>query len=374
MDSTMTVSPFGLELVKAFEGYFAKPYRCPAGVLTQGYGHTAAAGAPALGGIWSKDYASHVLRETLERRYAAPVRKLLKREPSQAQFDAMVSLAYNIGFGAFARSSVLRCFNRGDDEGAASAFFAWNRGGGRVLPGLLRRRASEALVYQGIQDLDFDGTRDDSSAFASRASPGRGDKPVYGPMAQRVEHSDGPVEDGQEGEQERLVRHVQERLKALGYHEAGAVDGDFGSRTRGALLAFKADHELPLQADTVSSAMDDATLRALATGSARQVSETRAVVSAGDLRSQGSKTIAATDDTKAAAVATGVAGGGGVVLQIVNGLGTAKDKLSPVLDLVTTAAPWIAGIAIVGFAVVTWWSAHEAEKARVAAAREGRHN
>lgn len=352
MDATMTVSPFGLELVKAFEGYFAKPYRCPAGVLTQGYGHTAAAGAPALGGVWSKDYASNVLAQTLERRYAAPVRKLLKRAPTQAQFDAMVSLAYNIGVGAFTRSTVLRCFNRGDDKGAAAAFSAWNKGGGRVLSGLVRRRASEALVYQGVQDVDFDGM----------SAP---DEPVYGFMAQRVERPDEPVEDSDE----RLVRHVQDRLKALGYHEVGAVDGDFGSRTRGALLAFKADHDLPL-----TDAMDDATLRALATGEGRQVSEARAVITAGDLRAKGSKTIAATDETKAAAIATGVAGGGGVVLQIVGGLGAAKDKLSPVLDLVTSAAPWVAGIAIVGFAAVTWWSANKAEKARVEAAREGRHN
>lgn len=352
MSDHMTVSPFGLELVKAFEGYFAKPYRCPAGVLTQGYGHTAAAGAPALGGVWSKEYASHVLAQTIERRYAAPVRRLLKRQPSQAQFDAMVSLAYNIGVSSFARSTVLRCFNRGDDKGAASAFSGWNKADGRVLSGLVRRRASEALVYQGIQDLDFDGKRDH-------------DEPVYGFMAQRVDRPDDEVEDGEE----RLVRHTQERLKALGYHEVGAVDGDFGSRTRGALLAFKADQGLPL-----NDALDDGTLRSLATAAPRLNGEARAVVSANDLRAQGSKTIAATDDAKVAAIATGVAGGGGVVLQIVNGLGAAKEKLSPVLDLVTTAAPWAAGFAIIAFAVATWWSAHRAERARVEAARAGRHN
>lgn len=357
MSDQMTVSPFGLDLVKAFEGYFAKPYRCPAGVLTQGYGHTAAAGAPALGGIWSKDYASNVLAQPLERRYAAPVRKLLKREPSQAQFDAMVSLAYNIGVGAFARSTVLRCFNRGDDKGAASAFSAWNKGGGRVLPGLVRRRASEALVYQGIQDLDFDGKHDH-------------DEPVYGFMAQRIERPDEPVEDGQEGAQERLVRHVQDRLKALGYHEVGAVDGDFGSRTRGALLAFKADHDLPL-----TDAMDDVTLRALATGSARQVSENRAVTDAGELRRAGSQTIAATDDAKAGAVATGAAvAAAPVVTGLLKSVGDAKDALSPVADLFASAAPWVLSAVAVAFAAWTFFAARRAEKARVEAAREGRHN
>ena len=164
----MKVSDFGLDLIKAFEGFFAKPYHCPAGVLTQGYGHTAAAGPPALGGVWTKDYATQVLARTVAERYAAPVERLLTRKPTQAQFDAMVSLAYNIGVGAFAKSSVLRWFNLGHDARAAAAFGMWTKGGGKVLPGLVRRRASEALVYQGIKDLDFDGKRDS-------------DEPVYGP-------------------------------------------------------------------------------------------------------------------------------------------------------------------------------------------------
>jgi len=175
----MIVSEFGLDLIKAFEGFFAKPYRCPAGVLTQGYGHTAAAGPPALGGAWSKDYATRVLARTVADRYAAPVYALLNRKPTQAQFDAMVSLAYNIGVGAFSRSSVLRWFNLGHDKRAADAFGMWTKGGGKVLPGLVRRRASEALVYQGVKDLDFDGKRD-------------ADEPVYGPMAQAVEPSEPP--------------------------------------------------------------------------------------------------------------------------------------------------------------------------------------
>lgn len=174
----MIVSDFGLELIKAFEGFFAKPYYCPAGVLTQGYGHTASAGPPALGGVWTKDYATRVLARTVAERYAAPVERMLTRKPTQAQFDAMVSLAYNIGVGSFSKSSVLRWFNLGHDKRAADAFGMWVKGGGKVLPGLVRRRASEALVYQGIKDLDFDGKRD-------------ADEPVYGPMAQAVEPADG---------------------------------------------------------------------------------------------------------------------------------------------------------------------------------------
>jgi GH24 family phage-related lysozyme (muramidase) len=188
----MKPSPWAIEVVKAFEGFYAKPYYCPAGVLTQGYGHTAAAGAPPLGGEWTKDYATQVLRVTITSRYAAPVEKALKRKPTQAQFDAMTSLAYNIGLGwegptkpkgaraGFRQSSVLRCFNAGDDAGAVKAFAMWTKGGGKVLPGLVRRRAAEALMYQGIKDLDFDGRRDP-------------DEPVYGPMAQEVSGETGAI-------------------------------------------------------------------------------------------------------------------------------------------------------------------------------------
>lgn len=170
----MQISDFGLDLIKAFEGYYARPYRCPAGVLTQGYGHTAAAGPPALGGEWSRDYATEVLARTVADRYAAPVEKLLARKPTQAQFDALVSFAYNVGVGNFQRSSVLRHFNAGRMANAQRAFAMWTRAAGREMAGLTRRRASEALVFAGVKDLDFDGRRDP-------------DEPVYGPMPQAVD-------------------------------------------------------------------------------------------------------------------------------------------------------------------------------------------
>lgn len=170
----MKISPFGLDLIKAFEGFYAKPYHCPAGVLTQGYGHTAAAGPPALGGSWTREEASAILARTVEDRYAAPVRSLLTRDPTQAQFDAMVSFAYNVGVGNFRKSSVLRHFNAGRIPDAQLAFAPWNRAAGRELPGLTRRRASEALVFGGVKDLDFDGKRDHG-------------EPVYGPMPQEVD-------------------------------------------------------------------------------------------------------------------------------------------------------------------------------------------
>lgn len=174
----MQTSDFGIKLIAAFEGFPAqgRVYRCPAGVPTQGYGHTAAAGPPALGGQWSREKAQEVLQSDLARVYEPGVRALLKRPATQGQFDALVSFAFNCGVGALAKSSVLKHHNRGDCEQAAGAFAAWVKAGGKVLPGLVRRRASEALAYQGVQDLDFDGRRDP-------------DEPVYGPMPQAVEQA-----------------------------------------------------------------------------------------------------------------------------------------------------------------------------------------
>jgi lysozyme len=166
------ITPFGEQVIVAFEGCRLKAYRCSAGVWTIYVGHTSAAGlpnvVPGMTGMMAEAMA--VLRHDLDV-FEAGVEKLLKRPASDHEFDALVSLAFNIGLGNLAKSSVLRLHNAGDKAGAAKAFRAWAnaRGNGRLaeLPGLVRRRNSEALIYQGIKDLDFDGRRD----------PG---EPVYG--------------------------------------------------------------------------------------------------------------------------------------------------------------------------------------------------
>jgi lysozyme len=170
----LVISAHGLAMIEAFEGFFPKPYRCPAGVLTQGYGHTAMAGGEPIGGTWSRAKARQVLRDDLARRYEPGVRRLLKRTPTQGQYDALVSFAFNCGEAALARSSILKFFNRGEDAQAAAAFALWVKAAGKTMPGLVRRRGSEALAYQGIMDTDWDGRRDK-------------DEPVYGRMPQLVD-------------------------------------------------------------------------------------------------------------------------------------------------------------------------------------------
>lgn len=149
LDATMEINDSTLNLVKEFEGLELAAYRDPVGVLTIGYGYTNRAGfGPGVksGDVWTEETADEMLAEGLER-FGARIKPLFKRTPTDNQFGAMVSLAYNIGTGAFSKSTCLRRFNAGDLEGAAEALQWFNKAGGRVLRGLTRRRTAEAELF-----------------------------------------------------------------------------------------------------------------------------------------------------------------------------------------------------------------------------------
>ena len=144
----MKTSRTGIDLIRKWEGCRLAAYRCPAGVWTIGYGHTSMAGPPTVtaGLKITQQEADDILVRDLVK-YEAAVDRALTRSPTQPQFDACVSLCYNIGQGAFAGSSVARKFNAGDISGAADAFLLWNKAGGKVLPGLEARRADERRMF-----------------------------------------------------------------------------------------------------------------------------------------------------------------------------------------------------------------------------------
>ncbi len=144
----MKTSPSGRALIRTFEGDVLLAYQDCVGIWTIGTGHTAAAGAPApvRGMRISQAESDAILARDLAK-FEAGVLRALKREPTQAQFDAMVSLAFNIGIGAFQKSTVVARFNRGDFDGAAAAFLAWNKAGGRAIEGLSRRRRAEMKLF-----------------------------------------------------------------------------------------------------------------------------------------------------------------------------------------------------------------------------------
>lgn len=134
----------GLDLIKSFEGLELKAYLCPAKVWTIGYGST----GPHVkqGMVITEAEAEALLRKDLAR-FEASVAKAVPNA-TQSQFDAMVSLAFNIGTAGFEKSTVARKAAAGDHSGAAAAFALWNKGGGKVLTGLVRRREAEANLYR----------------------------------------------------------------------------------------------------------------------------------------------------------------------------------------------------------------------------------
>jgi lysozyme len=144
----MKVTREGLTLIKEFEGFRSAAYRDAVGVWTIGYGHTSMAGAPDVtaGLVVTKAEAEEILVKDVEQ-FANGVRQLLQVNLSGQQFSALVSFAYNVGLGNFKKSSVLTAVNRNDVAAVRRRLQLWTKAGGRVLPGLVRRRAAEAALF-----------------------------------------------------------------------------------------------------------------------------------------------------------------------------------------------------------------------------------
>ncbi len=161
----------GIDLIKRWEGFRSKAYRCSAGVLTIGYGHTTAAGAPRVrsGMTVTRAEAERILVRDLAT-YERGVLSAIADVPcTDNQFAAMVSLCYNIGPGAFRRSSVAKHMRRGQPDIAATRFAAWNKAGGKVLRGLVRRRADEARLFNTPDGGRMPPSREDTAAAAGAA-------------------------------------------------------------------------------------------------------------------------------------------------------------------------------------------------------------
>ena len=143
------INKAGLDLIKKFEGFRADAYLDPVGVPTIGYGTTSAAGvgiSVKLGMRISEAQAEIYLAEALDK-FEAHIAPLITAPISGNEWAAFLSLAYNIGPSAFAKSSALRKFNVGDRQGAADAILLWNKAGGKVLAGLTRRRQAERALF-----------------------------------------------------------------------------------------------------------------------------------------------------------------------------------------------------------------------------------
>lgn len=141
----MKTSLEGIDLIKRFEGLRLTAYRCPAGIPTIGYGQT---GPDIKLGMTITEAQAEALLANALVKYEQAVEKYAGKA-HQNQFDAMVSLCYNIGVGNFSKSSVARLHKSGQYTGAASAFLLWNKAGGKILAGLVTRRKAERNLYLG---------------------------------------------------------------------------------------------------------------------------------------------------------------------------------------------------------------------------------
>lgn len=135
----------GIDLIKGFEGLELVGYLCPANIPTIGYGHTGP--EVKVGNAISPDKAVELLAGDLAK-FERGVRGVVKSGINQNQFDALVSFAYNCGLGNLYKSTLLKKVNANpDDPTIREEFGKWNKGGGKVLPGLVRRRKAEAALY-----------------------------------------------------------------------------------------------------------------------------------------------------------------------------------------------------------------------------------
>lgn len=154
----MHITDRGVELVEHFEGTIPFAYNDPVGHCTFGTGHLIHRGNCLLGdyrNFGSREHqhagararARRVLGEDLDT-FADGVRRLVRHDTLDREFEAMVSLAYNIGLGAFAASTVRRRHNARQSFRAGLAFMLWNKAGGRTLLGLTLRRRAERRLYR----------------------------------------------------------------------------------------------------------------------------------------------------------------------------------------------------------------------------------
>lgn len=157
----MKLSEAGANLMHRYEGCRNKPYLCPASIWTIGYGHVLYQEQIRLPVANRKEFPLRMednrvwSKQEIEDLFATDVgsfeRGVLRLVPGvvgrQGSFDALVSFAFNAGLGNLQRSQIRMRANRGDWQGAADALMDWTKGGGKVLPGLVKRREAERALF-----------------------------------------------------------------------------------------------------------------------------------------------------------------------------------------------------------------------------------
>ena len=141
----MKISDEGLSLIKHFEGCELKAYRCAANVLTIGYGTTKNVTEDME---ITQEEAESLLQEEMHE-YEGYINDIVKVPLEQHQFDSMVSWVFNLGSGNLFSSTLLKKLNNSEYDEVPEQIKRWNKAGGKVLEGLVKRREAEALLFLG---------------------------------------------------------------------------------------------------------------------------------------------------------------------------------------------------------------------------------
>ena len=156
----MKVSDKAIKMIKHHEGVRQRPYRCPAKLHTVGVGHVLYPRQAQLkmeerdaypleykdDRTFSMEEVDEILRDDLNR-FERGVERYCPVKLTQGQFDALVSFAFNVGLGTLQRSTLRQKVLRGEIEEAADEFLKFTRGGGKILPGLVKRRNDERALF-----------------------------------------------------------------------------------------------------------------------------------------------------------------------------------------------------------------------------------
>ena len=145
MNNELKTSQEGISLIKSFEGCELTAYRCSANVPTIGFGHTAGV---SDGDTCTQEEAETMLAEDLVE-FEDYVKKYVETNLQQNEFDALVAWTYNLGPNNLSESTLLKELNAGNLEEVPRQMKRWNRAGGEVLDGLIRRREAESRLFKG---------------------------------------------------------------------------------------------------------------------------------------------------------------------------------------------------------------------------------
>ncbi len=146
----MKISENGLNLIKEFEGLSLKPYLDVVKIPTIGYGNTYYPNGKKVtlsDKPISEIEATEMISYIAQKDFGDKILQLVKVPLNQNQFDALISICYNIGMGNFSKSTLLKKINQGDFNGASLEFERWNKSGGVVLAGLVKRRLKEKALF-----------------------------------------------------------------------------------------------------------------------------------------------------------------------------------------------------------------------------------